>query len=249
MWPLFEFRTSTIMPHAGDLQVRIKMRMKALLAAQLVLAAFVCGNASATLTMTFSTSGTDPNAGSSLFVNPGSAGNQLFVWAELSGDASVEPYIEGLGLDITADNGNVVATSHVIENPVFQDIPGLDRWNLAISNGTLNDSGVLVNDSLGAALPGLGGLAFYQGIQNGDGPVLHSVLTFDVIGGGTTELGFERGIGNIASNGAVPGLDFRTATVVASAVPEPSSFAMIACGLAATAFQVRRRKLQNAKSV
>ncbi|TWT70543.1 hypothetical protein [Crateriforma conspicua] len=208
----------------------------------LTLALFIYENTCPAVTITFSTSATDANAGNVLSTVPGSTGNQLYIWVDATGN---ENGIEGLGLDITADNCNVVATSHVIENPVFQDIPGLDRWNLAISNGTLNDSGVLVNDSLGAALPGLGGLAFYQGIQNGAGPVLHSVLTFDVIGGGTTELGFERGIGNIASNGAVPPLNFGSAFVGSLAptpCPAPGSIAGLLSLVATGTVFIRGRR-------
>ncbi|QDV65148.1 PEP-CTERM sorting domain-containing protein [Crateriforma conspicua] len=210
---------------------------KSILMAIVVIAA-VSGRANA-LDITFSTSATDANAGNVLNVAAGSTGNQLYIWANATGDPNS---VEGLGLDVTADNGNLFATSHVIENPVFQNIPGLDRWNLAVSNGTLNDSGVLVNDSLGAALPGLGGLAFYQGIQNVGGPVLHSVLTFDALGAGTTELGFEKGIGNIAANGQVPTLNFGSATVNAAAVPAPGSIAGLLSLVATGAIVMRRRR-------
>ncbi|MCD0462850.1 PEP-CTERM sorting domain-containing protein [Roseiconus lacunae] len=181
------------------------------------LAALVCFTGSAqAVEIFFSTSGIDPNAGSSLNLTEGGAGGSLFVW--VNNDEATT--IEGLSLDVTSDTAGVaLATDHLIENPG-------GRW-FGSTPGVLGDS-PLVNDS--NAFNFFGG--FPQGLA------LHSEILIDPLAAGVTNIGFDIGNNGIAVGGQPPqSISFGSGSINVTAVPEPGTIAglasigMFGCGL------------------
>lgn len=170
----------------------------------------------------FSTSNTDANAGSIIDLSNVGESASLFVWVN-NNDIGV---MDGLSLDILSSNASIVeGTAHIIDNPS-------NRWT-ATDEGTLGD---LVDDSNAFALVGFGA----NGLTNDNSPVFHSEIQFDATELGTTQLSFAEGNNTISIAGAAPqSVNFGTATINVSSVPEPNS---IVLGLGVLGLSMIRRK-------
>jgi hypothetical protein len=182
----------------------------------------LAGQASAAVTINFSTSNTDAGAGAELNLGLGETGS-MFVW--VSSDPGQT--LTGIALNIVSDNLNVLqATSYEIENPSG------DRW-ADVNNGTLGD---LVSGSQAFALPPFAG----DGLATGGDFVLHSTVQFVATELGSTNLSFtlgSNGVGDLNGN-VTP--EFNTGFVNVTAVPEPGSFALL--GLIGVAYGYKRRR-------
>ncbi|QDV42285.1 hypothetical protein Enr13x_21300 [Stieleria neptunia] len=177
---------------------------------------------SADVIVTFSTSRTDPNAGTELTLNAGEVAGSLFVFVENTSATT----IEGLALDFQSETpGILTASAHLIENPA-------GRW-FASTPGALGENPLVENSNA---------FNFFGGFPIG-GPLLHSELQLDAIGTGTTLVSAAEGASGIAVGGQRVPLSFGSATVnVVSAIPEPSSaIALLAIGGTVLVRRNRRR--------
>lgn len=179
---------------------------------------------SANADIILSTSASDANAGSNLNLGLGESGS-MYVWVS----TNVGQVINGLSIDVTSSDTAVLeATGHVIENPA-------SRW-FATGSGTLGD---LIDDSNSITLVG-GGL----GTAGQSDYVLHSEVMFDATALGTTSLAISPGQQGISAfgEGDISGsINFGGGSVSVSAVPEPTSAAVLV-GLASLVGLRRRRR-------
>ncbi|WP_149496786.1 PEP-CTERM sorting domain-containing protein [Roseiconus lacunae] len=191
-----------------------------------ILASFCLTSISyADVVVSFSTSASDPNAGTVLTLNEGQTSASLFVYVENT-EATT---IEGLSLDILSDTpGIALATSHLISEPA-------GRW-FGSTPGALGSGPFLVDDS--------NAFNFFGGFPNSGGPQLHSEIVLDAIGIGSTQVTAATGGSGIAVGGQVPSsLSFGTATVnVVTAIPEPGS--ALALSAIVGGMLIRRRKIR-----
>lgn len=166
----------------------------------------------------FSTSGTDAGQGNSLSLQVGQSGS-LFVW--VSTDAGQT--IAGIGADILSDNAAVLeGTAYIMPNPA-------SRWAGEPTVGALGD---LVTGSNAFALPGIVGTGISTAGQNDF--VLFSEIQFSATAEGSANVsiaananGFGDSLGNDLS-GQFAGVG---AVVNVTAVPEPSSAALLTLAL------------------
>ena len=180
------------------------------------------GSAQAQLDIFYSTSGTDANAGTELNLFEGDSAS-IFVWVR-NGDAAA---MDGLGIDMISSDASILeGTAHTIANPN-------NRWAQA-NEGDLGD---LVTGSVSIALIGFGS----NGIANDGEAVLHSEIAFDATAVGSTNLSIAENAGAISISGNAPNsVNFGTATVNVSVVPEPAS-GLVAAGVLGLAVLRRRR--------
>ncbi len=176
----------------------------------------------------FSTSNTDANAGSDLsLANVGDNGT-MYIWVS----TAPGQVINGMSVNIDSDDASILqATSHNIYNPNSL------RWN-GTNAGTLGD---LVADfrTVGLFAP------FGLGTNGLNDFVLFSEVNFTATAEGTTNLGFSEGPLSVTYRGGSTTI-WNTWTIgtgsvtVGSAIPEPSSAAIV--GLLAVAGLVSRRR-------
>lgn len=177
----------------------------------------------------FSTSGTDAGAGNMLDLQVGQTGS-MFLW--MSTDAG--QVVAGAGIDILSSDANILeATSYEIANPS-------NRWAGAPNNGTLGD---LVTGSNAFAIPGFGSTGLSTSGQADF--VLFSEVQFTATALGATQLSLVANSNGFASsaitnNDLSGSLDGVTASVNVSAVPEPSSAALLLTAAAGCAWRRRR---------
>ncbi len=203
--------------------------MKKVLFVALAICCFAVSTATAQVDVFFSTSSTDPFAGTVLELMDGGSGS-LFVWVTNS-DASGNP-IDGLDLDILgAGSNSLTADLWTVEEPA-------GRW-AAAGLGTLGSSpGLLVDNSNAIALVGLGS----NGIANGD-TVWHGTLDLTANGIGSSELTFAEGQFGISVLGQAPAsVNFGSASVNVGggAIPEPSALALVGAIFGGTFLRRRR---------
>ncbi len=175
-----------------------------------IMFALACNSATAQLDIIFSISDIDSNAGSELDLVLGSSGS-MYVWVT-NNDLDV---LDGVGIDLLSSDTSILeATSHDIGNPS-------SRWS-AVDGGDLGD---LATDTIAFALVGLGA----NGITNDGSTVLFSEVRFDATALGETELSIVENANAISILGSdAQSINFGTARVSVSAVPEPSSFMVLA---------------------
>lgn len=175
----------------------------------------------------FSTSGTDANQGNSLSLQVGQTGS-MFVWISTDQGQTVA----GIGMDILSSDANVLeGTAYNIANPN-------NRW-LAPNAGTVGD---LVTGSNAFALPGISGTGLGT---NGQADFqLFSEIQFNATAAGATNLSLQingNGFGDSTGAdlaGTVAGV---AGNVSVSAVPEPSSMALLAMAAGGACLRRRRR--------
>ena len=209
--------------------------MKKFLFLALAISCCSASSAMAQVDFFFSTSSTDPEAGSVLNIADGESGS-LFVWVNNT-DASGDDLV-AVTLDISGSgDSSLMANIFNIQNPVdFVLSPPAARWDLQADSGTLGTSpGLLVDDSNSATLRG-------GGIRNAVGPVFFATLDLSAVDAGSNIVQLAEGNLQNAVGGQAPvSTNFGSATVnVTSVVPEPGSLAVI--GMMVGGVFLRRRR-------
>ena len=199
--------------------------MKKLLFIVFLVSCFAVSTATAQVSVFFSTSSTDSNAGNLFNIADGGSVS-LFVWVE-NNDASGNA-IDGLSLDISASGPLAVsANAFNIENPS-------PRWAGSTPGVLGTGPGLIVDESNAIAFVLLGD----DGIQNGVGPKLHAELNVTATGAGVSTLTIAEGSFLISVEGQSPqAISFQEGFV---AVPEPSSLGLLG-SLVGAGFLRRRR--------
>lgn len=177
----------------------------------------------------FSTSATDANAGSDFSFQLGTV-NSIFVHVSTESGQT----INGLSLDIFSSNPGVLeAIDHNIENPnIFGSI---DRW-------TGTDGGIhgdLIDNSNALAILDAGlstsGLTDFQ---------LHSRIDVMATAEGATALSFAEGENLVTDTDSIGSIwstiSAGSGSVNVTAVPEPTSTALVVLGASLFAFRRRR---------
>lgn len=143
----------------------------------------------------------------------------------------------GLALDVMSGTAGVIRFTDVeIFNPHMSAPPffAADRWDgVSVLEHTDDMLRLNAGQATGAAA-GIG--ADFKTLDNtySNGAFAYAKIDFVAVGEGQTDLGLSEGANKIVNGGQqVTGLEFGTASITVTAIPEPASIAMLGLGAVA----------------